>query len=312
MFDGVNPCGDAAEQALADRKRHRDVVISDQHVAALRLFPGSPCTDAWNGCEEIAGILILGRIEEIDRRGRLNHFPLAHHNDPVGHLRNDAHVVGDENDGRPEFPLQVSQELKYLALYRHVERRRWFVRDENGGAQGNGHGDHHALTHAARELVGILLQPLLRLGKPDSLHRFERAGPCLRERKRFMGADCFDQLAPDAHNRVECGHRFLEDHGDACATHRLHRLFRKRRQLRFAEADGAPRYPHGRGRQEPHAGERGDGLAGAAFPRDRQCFSAMQIEAQSVDKRNEPLIGAGRDLQVANRQDDIRRLVDHG
>ncbi len=88
-------------------------------------------------------------IEEFDRRRGLNHLALAHDDDAVSHLGNDTHVMGNQDDGRSELLLQVPQKIENLTLHGHVQRRGRFVRDEDGGAQRNRHGDHYALAHAA-------------------------------------------------------------------------------------------------------------------------------------------------------------------
>jgi hypothetical protein len=48
-----------------------------------------------------------------------------------------------------------------LRLDRHVERGRRLVGDQQAGLAGQRHRDHHALAHAARELVRVVLQAAL-------------------------------------------------------------------------------------------------------------------------------------------------------
>ena len=54
----------------------------------------------------------------------------VHDQNPVGDVRDDAEVVGDENDSRPELSLQVLDQLENLSLDRHVERGRRLVGDQ--------------------------------------------------------------------------------------------------------------------------------------------------------------------------------------
>ena len=58
-------------------------------------------------------------------------------------------------------------EIEDLRLNGHVERGRWLVGEQQRRAAGEGDGDRDPLTHAARELVRILLQATVGLGDAD-------------------------------------------------------------------------------------------------------------------------------------------------
>ena len=66
-----------------------------------------------------------------------------------------------------ELRLQVLQQLQDLRLHGDVERGRRLVGDEQVGAVGERHGDHHALALAARELMRIGAEPLGRIDDAD-------------------------------------------------------------------------------------------------------------------------------------------------
>ena len=72
--------------------------------------------------------------------------------------------------------LDGLDELQDLGLDGHVERRRGLVRDEQLGLAGEGHGDHHALAHAARQLVRVLLDASLGIRDADHAQRLDRPG----------------------------------------------------------------------------------------------------------------------------------------
>ena len=57
----------------------------------------------------------------------------------------------------PSSRWSVREQLEDLRLDRHVERGRRLVGDQQRGLAGERHRDHHALAHAARELVRILV-----------------------------------------------------------------------------------------------------------------------------------------------------------
>ena len=100
------------------------------------------------------------------RRRRLDDEPRVHHVDPLGHPGDDPEVVGDEDERGPGLGVRPAEELEDLGLDRDVEGRRRLVRDHELGLEGEGHRDHHALAHAAGELVRERLSRVSGLGMP--------------------------------------------------------------------------------------------------------------------------------------------------
>ena len=95
------------------------------------------------------------REQRVDRRF-FDDAAGVHDGDAVGHLGDDAEVVGDEEQREPQPLLQVAQQVENLRLDRHVERRRRLVGDEERRPARERQGDQRALAQAARELVRIL------------------------------------------------------------------------------------------------------------------------------------------------------------
>ena len=95
----------------------------------------------------------------------------------VGHLADDAEVVGDEEERHAEARLEVPEQLQDLRLDGDVERRRRLVRDQEIGLVGERHRDHHPLPLAARELVRIRVQAPLGLGQPDEVQELHASAP---------------------------------------------------------------------------------------------------------------------------------------
>ena len=139
---------------------------------------------------------------------------------------------------------------------------------------GERHRDHHALAHAARQLVRVLVDA--RLGARG-------CRPCasisIAMRARLAAASCpwwsrtrLDDLVADREDRVQRRHRLLEDHRDLVAADRAaSRDSAKRERGHVAARDRicppADDAPGGDG-DEPHDRERGDALAAARLADD--------------------------------------------
>ncbi len=111
--------------------------------------------------QQAPGVGVLRGGEDGLGRPLLDDPPGVHHRDAVGHPGHDAEVVGDQQDPRPQRALLLLHQVQDLGLDGHVERRGGLVGDEQGGAAGEGHGDHHPLAHAARELVRVVVEASL-------------------------------------------------------------------------------------------------------------------------------------------------------
>ena len=90
-----------------------------------------------------------GRPEDLAHRTLLDDGAAVHDGDAVGHLGDDAEIVGDEQQRQAVLGPQLAQQIQHLRLDGDVERRRRFVGDDERGMTGERDGDHHALPHAA-------------------------------------------------------------------------------------------------------------------------------------------------------------------
>ncbi len=77
--------------------------------------------------------------------------------------------------------------IEDLRLDGDVQRRGRFIGDQQLGAAGQGDGDHHALAHAAGEVVRIVAHPALGVGDAHqaqhlhgAVHRFLLAQPVMQ------------------------------------------------------------------------------------------------------------------------------------
>ena len=123
----------------------------------------------------------------------------------------DAEGVGDEDDGGAQAVGEVLHEVEDLGLDGHVEGAGGLVGDEDLGVAGEAHGDHHALAHAAGELVRILVDALLGAGDARELEHLDGLllGRLLVE--PLVEHDGLDHLGRDAEEGIQGGHRILEE-----------------------------------------------------------------------------------------------------
>ena len=88
----------------------------------------------------------------------------------------------------PKSRAELADQRQDLRLDRHVERRRRLVRDQQVGVARERHRDHHALAHAARELVRVVVDAPLRLRDADGVEQLDRAAARVRLRDRLVRA----------------------------------------------------------------------------------------------------------------------------
>ena len=101
-----------------------------------------------HGGEQLAGVLVPGLAEDLAHGGALDDASVAHDGDVVGHISDDGHVVGDEEDRHALVPGQGAQQVEDPRLDGDVERGGGLVGDEDrraGELVGVGAGD--ALEH---------------------------------------------------------------------------------------------------------------------------------------------------------------------
>ena len=96
-----------------------------------------------------------------------------------------------------------------MSLDHDVERRDGLVRDDDFGIARQRHCDHHALSHAAGELVRVIPEAIS--VDADDFQQVTGAAPCNLLFDPFMEEDGLCDLVSDSPDWVEGVHRALED-----------------------------------------------------------------------------------------------------
>ena len=130
----------------------------------------------------------------------------------------------------PQPRLNLLQELEDLRLHGDVERGGRLVGDQEVGLVGERHGDHDALALSARELMRIAREPAGGIGNADLAQQLDDARrAALLTGDPAVQLDDLGDLLFDRVERIERGHRLLEDDGDVVAAHMADLVLRQAR-----------------------------------------------------------------------------------
>ena len=146
----------------------------------------------------MAGVVVVGRGEQIGGRAVLDHLAIGHDDHPVGHFTDHAEIMGDQHQGHAQTVLHIFQQIQDLRLDSHVEGGGRLVGDQDFRLVGQRHGDHHPLALAAGQLMGIVGEPALGVANADQIEQFDASvrappwaqGPC----KNKLSPICFSIL----------------------------------------------------------------------------------------------------------------------
>ncbi len=205
-------------------------------------------------CHQRARVGMARPVEQVEHRRFLDLLAGVHHDHPVAALGDDAEVVGDHDHAHAELALQALDQVEDLRLDGDVEGGGRLVGDQQLGLARQRQGDHHALAHAAGELMRILDGATLGLGDLHQLQHLDHAPHRRGAAEALVQLHALGDLPADAQHRVERGHRLLEDHRDAVAADPAHLLLAERRADRGR--DSARRRRGDRAAPAPGAGSR--------------------------------------------------------
>ena len=194
--------------------------------------------------------------------------------------------------------MQLGHQLDDAGLDGDVERGGGFVGDDEAGAGGEGHGDQHALAHAAGELMGVAGEQVGAIGE---VHRFE-CGQCAGEALGRAGdaemGEMLVHLGADGVDGVQRGQRLLRDEGDVAAEEGTALRGRHADEIVAVEMQGAAGDLEA-GRQELGDGAADHGFAGAGFADEAEHLAGLQREIEPADDGQ---VLAGGDGEAAGDQ----------
>src|SRR6476646_9398047 len=221
---------------------------------------------------------MAGPDQHVLDRGILHDLARIHCQNAGAYFRNYAEVVGDEDQRRAFAFAERAQKIDDLRLHRHVERCRRLVGDKQLRFADQRHCDHHALAHAARELVRVFVVTPRRCGNADIGERIERA------------------------------HRLLENHCNVAAADRPHLPRREVTKILAVEDDFAGDIRAAW--QQPEESEAGDRLAAAAFADDSNAFAGLKREADVARRLPAGLTDPKADAEAADAEQRLRVYCD--
>ena len=152
-----------------------------------------------------------------------------------------------------------------------------FVGDQQIGAVGERHRDHHPLALAARKLVRIGAEALRRIDDADLRQKLDDAFVGRRVASLVQRDDLAD-LMGDGVERIERGHRLLEHHRHADPAHLAQVRVRHLQDIAAAKQNFSARIARSGLRQKADDRLRGDGLARTGFAHQRQRLALLEPE----------------------------------
>ena len=193
--------------------------------------------------------------------------------------------------------LQIVHELQDLRLDRNVQSRGRLVRDEQLRLAGQCHGDHDTLTHTAGQLMRILLGDDVRIRDLDIGQHFNDLCGSLLLRHALMDNERLADLTGHGEDRVQAGHRLLEDDGDIVAADGIHFLLGELREVTALEEDLAA-VDIAVAVEKLQDAHGGDALAGTGLADNAERASCLNGIGNAVDRLDNTLLRAEESMQI--------------
>lgn len=152
----------------------RAELVGRRNLALDRDEPAAGAVHGGHGPQKAFGVGMGGTRDDVGDGAFLKDVARVHDGDVVGDVAGEVQVVRDDEHRHAARLHERTHFLQELPLHDDVERRGGFVGEEQPGAAREGERDHHALAHAARELVGVGVHALFGRGDADGAQKLER------------------------------------------------------------------------------------------------------------------------------------------
>ena len=252
---------------------------------------------------------MTGVVEDLERAPHLDDLPRVHHRHPIGIGCHDAEIVRDQDHGHSGGRLDLLEQFQVLGLNGDVERGRRLVGDEQPRRAGKRDRARHSLSHPAAELVGIVPQPRLGGGDPETSERLQHAFAERSAAQPLMEPHHLAHLRADRQRGVQRRHRILQHHGDLLAAHAAHLGPGLAQQIVALEEHAAADDPSGRLGDQTDQGEARHRLSRSRFADERQRLAGVEREADAIHGLRDPATGEKIRLQIVDDQE--RRGLGH-
>ena len=121
------------------------------------------------GGEQALGVLVFGCADDLLGGAQLTHRAIAQYQDMVGHLCHHGQIMADVDGGGVAFADGMSKGAQHFDLGCHVQRRRWFIQDDQIRVGDQSHRRHQALQLPAGDLVRIARTNVFRIGQAQGV-----------------------------------------------------------------------------------------------------------------------------------------------
>ena len=140
----------------ARRRAGRELAARQADPADAALAGGGPLQEVRHA-EEVRDEAVARPVIDLGRAVDLLHLPVVQHHHVVAERERLVLVVGDEDGGDVELPLQASQLAPHLLPQLAVEGGQRLVEQQDVGLEHDGAGQRHALLLPAGKLVRLAL-----------------------------------------------------------------------------------------------------------------------------------------------------------
>ena len=253
---------------------------------------------------------VLRVAEKGARRAQLHDAPGVHDAEAVGDLRQQRHVMADEQHGGADGAARGGQRFQDDPLGDDVEGAGRLIRDDQARPQQQRQRDTHALPHAAAQLMRIARQNVRFQAHALQGLGEARAHGCRLAALAMRGQGVHEMFL-QPHDGIERAHRPLGDVGKLSPAQFAQGALVELEQIPVIEAHPSGDHLAGRTQQAQDA-EREGALAAAAFPGQAQHLVASQLQVHAIHGANGRRARRVMDAQPFDAQDRAAILQRRG